>query len=618
MAGSMIPISWAAKILSGLCLKSITEMKPASQTALRRFKAKARSSARIHPPGSEEVALKEITELLPHFVVVVIQKHLETDRRKSGGGQVLDRLVAIKPDDDLTPHSHGPVERREATITPSLKNREPEARPEERITFIMTPNFTLLLHFFYEGDPLVMDLQRVCTRSKGRVPLGQIQPKDPGHAQAPKMPSLQNSSKTHLNGCSPVKKIKIMTGNAQDENTMPPSIVFDPNVHQSQANSQPPAKAVRTEAKSGVARIPPLRSSLPHKVDLSTSPVMGQPQRRRKARCGYTPFASSRCLTLDEDESEDFSSNTDMDTSAVFALAEAQNEESMEMLDSPEDLDLKLLPPTDDNSSGPVERTKNMLDFDEYLDDIYAHLRKAEMMDVAECGYMDKQVDISFVMRTILVDWLVEVGEEYKLNQETIYLAVNYIDRFLSCMAVQRAKLQLVGTACLFLASKYEEICPPDVGDFVYIADDTYSKGQVLRMEQMVMKVLRFNLAIPTSLIFVNLFATQVDSDDETRCLAQYLSELTLLDARIYLGYRSSVIGAAALSLARHTQGLMPWTDEISKRSGMERDDIKECLAHLYTTFAEAPGDAHQAIRHKYGQAKFHGVSQNEPLPNIF
>lgn len=67
--------------------------------------------------------------------------------------------------------------------------------------------------------------------------------------------------------------------------------------------------------------------------------------------------------------------------------------------------------------------------------------------------YMRKQPDITEGMRTILVDWLVEVGEEYKLRTETLYLAVNFLDRFLSCMSVLRGKLQLVGTAAILLAS---------------------------------------------------------------------------------------------------------------------------------------------------------------------
>lgn len=66
---------------------------------------------------------------------------------------------------------------------------------------------------------------------------------------------------------------------------------------------------------------------------------------------------------------------------------------------------------------------------------------------------MKKQPDITNSMRAILVDWLVEVGEEYNLQNETLYLAVNYIDRFLSSMSVLRGKLQLVGTAAMLLAS---------------------------------------------------------------------------------------------------------------------------------------------------------------------
>ncbi|PKU27128.1 hypothetical protein llap_22568 [Limosa lapponica baueri] len=80
-------------------------------------------------------------------------------------------------------------------------------------------------------------------------------------------------------------------------------------------------------------------------------------------------------------------------------------------------------------------------------------------------GYMKKQPDITNSMRAILVDWLVEVGEEYKLQNETLHLAVNYIDRFLSSMSVLRGKLQLVGTAAMLLASKFEEIYPPEVAD---------------------------------------------------------------------------------------------------------------------------------------------------------
>lgn len=66
---------------------------------------------------------------------------------------------------------------------------------------------------------------------------------------------------------------------------------------------------------------------------------------------------------------------------------------------------------------------------------------------------MRKQNDINSEMRSVLVDWLIEVAEEYKMHNETLHLAINYVDRFLSLMSVVRSKLQLLGTTALFVAS---------------------------------------------------------------------------------------------------------------------------------------------------------------------
>lgn len=115
----------------------------------------------------------------------------------------------------------------------------------------------------------------------------------------------------------------------------------------------------------------------------------------------------------------------------------------------------------------------------EYKSDILNYMRRLEHEHRPKAGYMKKQADITGSMRAILIDWLVEVSEEYRLHPETLYLAVNYTDRFLSQMSVLRGKLQLVGTASMYVAAKYEEITPPDVSEFVFITDDTYSKKQV-------------------------------------------------------------------------------------------------------------------------------------------
>jgi cyclin-A len=63
------------------------------------------------------------------------------------------------------------------------------------------------------------------------------------------------------------------------------------------------------------------------------------------------------------------------------------------------------------------------------------------------------QKDVSANMRGILIDWLVEVAEEYKLFPDTLYLTVSYIDRFLSMNPISRQRLQLLGVSSMLIAS---------------------------------------------------------------------------------------------------------------------------------------------------------------------
>ena len=73
-------------------------------------------------------------------------------------------------------------------------------------------------------------------------------------------------------------------------------------------------------------------------------------------------------------------------------------------------------------------------------------------------------------MRAVLFDWLIEVCEVYRLHRETFYLAVDFIDRFLSVApAIPKNRLQLIGVTCLFIGAKIEEIYPPKLQEFAYV-----------------------------------------------------------------------------------------------------------------------------------------------------
>lgn len=69
---------------------------------------------------------------------------------------------------------------------------------------------------------------------------------------------------------------------------------------------------------------------------------------------------------------------------------------------------------------------------------------------------MKSQLEINVRMRSILVDWLIEVHRRFELTPKALYLTINILDRYLSMENVSRRELQLVGIGSLLLACKYE------------------------------------------------------------------------------------------------------------------------------------------------------------------
>lgn len=91
----------------------------------------------------------------------------------------------------------------------------------------------------------------------------------------------------------------------------------------------------------------------------------------------------------------------------------------------------------------------------EYAYDIFNYLKQREEEFQLD-GYLQRQPHLTRWMRTLLVDWMVEVQESFEMNHETLYLAVKIVDIYLSKIQIEKEKLQLVGCAALFLASKFD------------------------------------------------------------------------------------------------------------------------------------------------------------------
>lgn len=164
-------------------------------------------------------------------------------------------------------------------------------------------------------------------------------------------------------------------------------------------------------------------------------------------------------------------------------------------------------------------------------------------------------------MRGILVDWLVEVHCKFRLMPETLFLAVNIIDRFLSLRVVSLVKLQLVGITAMFIAAKYEEVMAPSIHNFIYMADGGYTDEEILKAERYILQVLEFRLSYPNPLNFLRRNSKADTYDIQARTVAKYLMEIPLVDHR-FLACPPSHIAAAALYLARQMLNRGVWVSQ--------------------------------------------------------
>nr|AAA29994.1 cyclin B [Patiria pectinifera] len=185
----------------------------------------------------------------------------------------------------------------------------------------------------------------------------------------------------------------------------------------------------------------------------------------------------------------------------------------------------------------------------EYVNDIYLYMRHLEREFKVRTDYMAMQ-EITERMRTILIDWLVQVHLRFHLLQETLFLTIQILDRYLEGASVSKTKLQLVGVTSMLIAA-YEEMYA-EIGDFVYITDNAYSKAQIRAMECNILRKLDFNLGKPLCIHFLRRCSKAGGVDGHKHTLSKYIMELTLQSTAL----SSMTIEIAAAALLSQDSGM--------------------------------------------------------------
>ncbi|KAF2761976.1 A/B/D/E cyclin [Pseudovirgaria hyperparasitica] len=242
----------------------------------------------------------------------------------------------------------------------------------------------------------------------------------------------------------------------------------------------------------------------------------------------------------------------------------------------------------------------------EYVHEIFDYLKELELRTLPNEDYMDMQGELEWKMRGILIDWLLEVHTRFRLLPETLFLAVNIIDRFLSAKVVQLDRLQLVGVTAMFIASKYEEVLSPHVQNFRHVADDGFTEDEILSAERFVLAALNYDLSYPNPMNFLRRISKADNYDIHTRTVGKYLLEISCLEHKM-IKFPPSQIAAASMYMARLILNRGEWDATIAHYAGYTAKEIEPVL-ELMIQYISGPV-IHEAFFKKYASKKFYKAS---------
>jgi len=284
------------------------------------------------------------------------------------------------------------------------------------------------------------------------------------------------------------------------------------------------------------------------------------------------------------------------------------------------ELDDVVVVSDDDDELSAMEVTNDIIDIDEfdaentqlvseYVKDIYSYLIQLERRFRISPTFLEQKI-VTAKMRSVLIDWLIQVHLKFHLLQETLYLCVQIIDAFLQVQDIPKMQLQLVGVTAMFVASKYEEMYVPAIEDFVYMTDNTYTKSEIRQMEINILKTLDFMFGKPLPLHFLRRFSKAGQADPKQHTLAKYFMELSLHDVE-FSSLDPSYLAASSLCLSFQLLKGSDWNRTMEYYSTYKQESLNlgmHKIAKLVLKSSE-PDYRYRAATTKYATSKFMRIS---------
>lgn len=218
--------------------------------------------------------------------------------------------------------------------------------------------------------------------------------------------------------------------------------------------------------------------------------------------------------------------------------------------------------------------------------------------------------------RTVIVDFLVEVHKVFALCDESFYLCIDILDRYLYTTSTRNSSLQLVAIASLIISSKYEDDQHLHVSDCAY----PHSRKEIVQMEYHILCALNWKVAVPTMQQFAHIYLSVVDASLSCRRVTNYFMTKCTLDDEM-LKYKYSHISCCCVVLAMdisqallegHAPGSIPTTfntkaipKRITELAGLTNDEVVRLCDVIYRLsskrFYNKAKELLTSIEDKYG-----------------
>ena len=222
--------------------------------------------------------------------------------------------------------------------------------------------------------------------------------------------------------------------------------------------------------------------------------------------------------------------------------------------------------------------------------------------------YKQKEIDIN--NRLLLVEWMISLHYSFKLLQETLYLSVNILDKYIACTYVELREFQLIAITSMFIACKIEEVLPPTANDFLYISKNKYDLKNIILMEFLILKALKFDIlftcpmTILNKVYYLNLkYDLNPIRNKKIFYLCNFLMEVCLLEHKMTC-YTYLYISIASLFCSRKIFNEKPFLSKANFKQ-LDNNILLECIKEIFIILKKYITSNLNALKNKYSDEKF-------------